>query len=57
VTETQQQQQQQQQPQGNIIQTTTMLSQARYTLTSTSASEIAFFAGGYSSKGLPMLLI
>jgi hypothetical protein len=41
VTETQQQ--------GNIIHTTTTLSEARYGLVATSSNELVFFAGGYNS--------
>jgi hypothetical protein len=44
VTETQQQ--------GNIIHTTTTLSQAREALAATSSGELVFFGGGYSSVGL-----
>jgi hypothetical protein len=42
VTETQQQQ-------GNIIHTTTTLSQARWRLAATSSGELVFFGGGYNS--------
>jgi hypothetical protein len=42
VTETQQQQ-------GNIIHTTTILSEARSELAATSSGELVFFVGGYNS--------
>jgi hypothetical protein len=40
-----------QQQQGNIIHTTTKLSQSRYGLVATSSNELVFFAGGLSSTG------
>jgi hypothetical protein len=40
-----------QQQQGNIIHTTTTLSQARFCLAATSSGELVFFAGGRNSTG------
>jgi hypothetical protein len=40
-----------QQQQGNIIHTTTTLSEARAGLAATSSGELVFFAGGHSSTG------
>jgi hypothetical protein len=41
------------QQQGNIIQTTTTLSEARYNIAATSSKELVFFAGGFNSTKEP----